>query len=57
MFNCYYNNSNNRSYLTFLQRVFSECTEANDTSLIPPLDNILPEICDFIISFSCTVKT
>ena len=33
-----------------LQTVFSECTEANATSLIP-LDTILPEICAFIIGF------
>ena len=34
----------------------TECypTEANATSYIP-LDTILPEICTFIIGFSCTV--
>ena len=38
----------------FFRRIFSEYTEANATSLIP-LDTILPEICVFIIGFSCTV--
>ena len=42
--------------INFFRRVFSECTEANATSLIP-LDTILPEICAFIIGFSCTVWT
>ena len=42
--------------INFFRRVFSECTEANATSLIP-LDIILPEICVFIIGFSCTVWT
>ena len=36
--------------------VFSEYTEAIAASLIP-LDTILPEICAFIIGFSCTVWT
>ena len=42
----------------FFRRVFSdsECTEVNATSLIP-LSAILPEICAFIIGFSCTVWT
>ena len=42
--------------INFFRWVFSECTEANATSLIP-LDTILPEICAFIIGFSCTVWT
>ena len=33
-----------------------DCTEANATSLIP-IHTILPEICTFIIGFSCTVCT
>ena len=36
--------------------VFSECTEVITTSLIP-LNIILPEKCDCIIGFSCTVWT
>ena len=36
--------------------VFSECTDAITTSLIP-LDIILPEKCAFIIGFSYTVWT
>ena len=36
------------------RRVFSEYTEANATTLTP-LYTILPEICAFIIGFSCTV--
>ena len=39
-----------------LQTVFLEYTEAMATSLIP-LYIILPEICAFIIGFSCTVWT
>ena len=42
--------------INFFRRVFSESTEANATSLIP-LDTILPEICAYIIGFSCTVWT
>ena len=42
--------------INFFRRFFSECTEANATSLIP-LDTILPEICAFIIGFSYTVWT
>ena len=36
--------------------LYTECypTEVNTTSYIP-LDTILPEICAFIIGFSCTV--
>ena len=43
--------------INFLRRVFSEYTEANDTSLIP-LDTFLPEICAFIIGsrFYCGTK-
>ena len=40
----------------FFIRVFSEFTEAVTTSLIP-IDAILPEICVFIVGFSCTVWT
>ena len=40
--------------ISFFRRVFSECTEAITTSLIP-LDIILPEICAFILGFRCTV--
>ena len=40
----------------FFIRVISEFTEAVTTSFIP-IDAILPEICDFIIGFSCTVWT
>ena len=36
--------------------VFSEYTEAVTTSLLP-IDAILPEICTFIVGFSCTVWT
>ena len=36
--------------------VFSEYTEAVTTPLIP-IDAILPEICTFIVGFSCTVCT
>ena len=42
--------------MNFFRRVFTECTEANATSLIP-LDTILPEIYAFIIGYSCTVWT
>ena len=38
------------------QRVFSEYTEVVTTLLIP-IDAILPEICTFIVGFSCTVCT
>ena len=46
----------NNNYHTHFFTVFSECTEAITTSLIP-LDTILPEICAFIIGFSCNVWT
>ena len=36
-------------------RVFSEFTEAVTTSLTPIARCILPEICAFIVDFSCTV--
>ena len=42
--------------INFFRWVFSEYTEANSTSL-KRLDTILPEICAFIIGFSCTVWT
>ena len=42
--------------MNFFKRVFTECTEANATSLIP-LDTIIPEIYAFIIGYSCTVWT
>ena len=42
--------------ILFFRQVFLECTEVNATLLIL-LDLILPEICAFIISFSCTVWT
>ena len=42
------------SYSTSSGRVFSDSTEVVAESLIP-LDTILPEICSFIIGFSCTV--
>ena len=42
--------------INFFRRVFSEYTEAVTTSLIQ-LDIILPEICAFIIGFSCTLWT
>ena len=42
--------------INFFRRVFSEYTEAVTTSLIP-IDAILPEICAFIVGFSCTVWT
>ena len=42
--------------INFFRRVFSEYTGANATSLIP-IDTVLPEICAFIIGFSCTVWT
>ena len=48
------NNNNNDNFHQLLQMVFSECTEAIATSLIP-LETILPEKCAFIIGFSCTV--
>ena len=40
----------------FFRRVFSECTEAIATSLIPLVTNF-PEICAFIIGFSFTEWT
>ena len=40
----------------FFRRIFSKYTEAVTTSIIP-IDAILPEICVFIIGFSCTVWT
>ena len=42
--------------INFITRVFSKYTEAVATSLMP-LDIVLPEICAFIIGFSCTVWT
>ena len=42
--------------INFFIRVFSEYTEAVTTSLIP-IDAILPEICTFIVGFSCTAWT
>ena len=42
--------------INFFRRVFSNYTEVVATSIIP-LDIILPEICAFIIAFSCTVWT
>ena len=42
--------------INFFRRVFSDNTEANATTLVP-LDTILPEICAFIVGFSCTVWT
>ena len=40
--------------INFFRWVFSEYTESVTTSLIP-IDAILPEICAFIVGFSCTV--
>ena len=42
--------------INIFRRVFSEYTEAVTTSLIP-IDAIPPEICAFIVGFSCTVWT
>ena len=42
--------------INFFRRVFSECTEAVPTSLIPLVTNF-PEICAFIIGYSSTVWT
>ena len=42
--------------INFFRRVFSECTEAVATSLIPLVTNF-PEIFAFIIGFSFTVWT
>ena len=42
--------------INFFTLVFSECAEANATSLIL-LDTILPDVCAFIIGISCTVWT
>ena len=42
--------------INLFRRVFSECTEANATSLLL-LDTILLEIYAFIIGFRCTVWT
>ena len=42
--------------INFFRRVFSECTEALATSLMP-LETIPPESCAFIIGFCCTVRT
>ena len=42
--------------INFFRRVFSECTEAIATLLIPQVTNF-PEICAFIIGFSFTVWT
>ena len=41
-------------FINFFRLVFSECTEANTTALVP-LDTSLPGICAFIICVSCTV--
>ena len=43
-------------FINFFWRVFSECTEAITTSLVP-LEIILPEKCAFIIGFSYNVWT
>ena len=40
--------------INFFRRVFYEYAEASATTLIP-LHIILPEICVFILDFSCTV--
>ena len=40
----------------FFMQVFSECTEAVTTSLIPLVTNF-PDICAFIIGFSFTLWT
>ena len=42
--------------INFFIRVFSEYTEAVTTSLIP-IDATIPEICTFIVGFSCTAWT
>ena len=42
--------------INFFRRVFSDCTEAIATSLIPLVTNF-PEICAFIIGFSFSVWT
>ena len=42
--------------INFFRRVFSEYTGVVTTSLTR-LDTILPEICSFIIGFSCNVWT
>ena len=42
--------------INLFRRVFSEYTEAVTTSLMP-IHAILPEICAYIVGFSCTVCT
>ena len=42
--------------INFFRRVFYEYTVAVTTSLIP-IDTILPEICTFIVGYSCTAWT
>ena len=42
-------------FINFFRQVFSECTEAITTSLIP-LETILPVESAFIFGFSCTVQ-
>ena len=55
-----HNNNHNHNHfiiiINFFKRVFSECTKAITTSLIP-LEILLPEYCAFIIGFSCIVQT
>ena len=46
----------NHIIINFFRRFFSKYTEAVTTSLIQ-IDVILPEICAFIVAFSCTVCT
>ena len=43
--------------INFFRRIFSECTEAVATSLIPHSYQFFPEIYAFIIGFSFTVWT
>ena len=50
------NNNNYHFHHQLLRMAFSEYTEAVTTSLIP-IDAILPEICTFIVGFSCTAWT
>ena len=42
--------------INFFRHVFTECIEANATSLIPLVTNC-PEVCAFRIGFSFTVWT
>ena len=51
-----HNNNNNNYHNQLLQTVFSECTEAVATSLIPHSYQF-PGICAFIIDFRFTVWT